>query len=63
MDAGKNNILFYSKKLAEFEYGESHPFKPERSKHLLELLNRYSLLNEANQQVLEPVRLSELFIM
>jgi len=53
------NILFYSDKLASFEYSDSHPFKPSRARHLMDLLNRYSLIFETNQKVLEPEPLDE----
>lgn len=54
-----DNILIYSDKLASFEYGENHPFKPERAKHLMELLNRYALIYESNQKIIEPEPLDE----
>jgi acetoin utilization protein AcuC len=53
------NILIYSDHLASFEYGENHPFKPLRAKQFLELLNRYSLIFEQNQQIIEPVQINE----
>ncbi len=53
------NILFYSDALASFEYSETHPFKPARARHLMDLLNRYSLIFEENQRVIEPEPLEE----
>ncbi len=53
------NILIYSDRLASFEYGENHPFKPLRAKQFLELLNRYSLIFEQNQQIIEPIQIDE----
>ncbi|MCP4130031.1 MAG: acetoin utilization protein AcuC, partial [bacterium] len=53
------NILLYSDKLAMFEYGKSHPFKPERARQLMELLNRYNLIFESNQKIIEPEPLAE----
>jgi acetoin utilization protein AcuC len=53
------NILIYSDKLASFEYSENHPFKPSRAKQLLDLLNRYSLIFEPNQKIIEPEPLKE----
>ena len=55
----ERNILFYSDKLASFEYSDTHPFKPARARHLMDLLNRYSLMYEENQEVLEPAPLDE----
>ena len=52
-------ILFYSDKLADFDYGEGHPFKPSRAKQMFELMNRYSLIFEENQKIIEPPVLDE----
>jgi len=52
-------ILFYSDALASFAYGGSHPFKPVRAKLFYELLNRYSLIFEANQKIMLPGKLDE----
>ena len=59
MEREGHNILIYSDKLASFEYGENHPFKPMRAKQFLELLNRYSLIFEQNQQIIEPTSIAE----
>src|SRR5271157_5874185 len=53
------NVLIYSDKLANFDFGHGHPFKPERAKQMKELLSRYSLVNEANQQVIAPEAIDE----
>ncbi|MCX5799504.1 MAG: acetoin utilization protein AcuC, partial [Proteobacteria bacterium] len=53
------NIVMYSDELANFEYKPSHPFKPMRAKLFLELLNRYGLLDNQGQKVIEPQPLEE----
>ncbi len=53
------NVLMYSDELANFEYKPSHPFKPMRAKLFLELLNRYGLLDNKNQKVIEQQPLVE----
>lgn len=52
------NLLFYSERLAQQEYGEAHPFKPLRAKLFLELLQRYMLLYPEDL-LLEPVALDQ----
>lgn len=53
------NILIYSYDLAQTEYSPSHPFKPIRAKLFNELLNRYLLIFEKDQKVVEPLPLEE----
>ncbi|HEY3275452.1 MAG TPA: acetoin utilization protein AcuC [Syntrophorhabdaceae bacterium] len=53
------NILIYSYDLAQYEYKPSHPFKPVRAKLMVELLNRYDLIFEENQRIVEPVVMDE----
>lgn len=53
------NILIYSNKLAEAEYGPSHPFKPVRARLFLELLNRYYHLHADHFRIEEPHPLPE----
>jgi acetoin utilization protein AcuC len=53
------NVLIYSDKLAGFDFGPAHPFKPVRARLMMELLTRYSLLHENNQRVLEPEPIRE----
>lgn len=48
------NILVYSDSLASTEYSPSHPFKPARARQMLDLLERYTLIHENNQQIVEP---------
>jgi acetoin utilization protein AcuC len=47
------NLLVYSERLAQFRYGEDHPFKPLRAKLFFELLQRYTLIGPEDI-VLEP---------
>ncbi len=65
-DAGvvAKNILVYSDKLASFDFGPTHPFKPARAKQMMDLLARYSLLYESNQLVIEagPFPEEELYV-
>ncbi|MCX8021622.1 MAG: acetoin utilization protein AcuC [Syntrophorhabdaceae bacterium] len=53
------NTIIYSYELSNMEFKPNHPFKPIRSKILMELLNRYDLLNHKNQMVVEPLPLKE----
>jgi len=53
------NALIYSYELSRFEYKPTHPFKPMRAKMLMELLNRYDLIDLRNQKIIEPQPLSE----
>ncbi|OPY73852.1 MAG: Acetoin utilization protein AcuC [Syntrophorhabdus sp. PtaU1.Bin002] len=53
------NVLLHSNELANSEYRPNHPFKPARARLLLELLNRYALLDHVNQKIVEPTPLDE----
>ncbi len=53
------NVLIYSDELAGYEYGANHPFKPGRARQMYDLLNRYSLLGEADQKIVRPEPLDE----
>jgi acetoin utilization protein AcuC len=53
------DVLMYSYDLSQAEYTHDHPFKPIRAKLLRELLNRYFLIFETNQKVVEPMLLEE----
>ncbi len=53
------DILIYSGDLARAEYGASHPFKPMRAKLLVELLNRFHLMFEDDQKILDPIPIDE----
>ncbi len=53
------HVMIYSDKLASFDFGPTHPFKPSRAKQMMALLQRYSLLYEKNQLIIEPGPLTE----
>ncbi len=53
------HVLMYSDEVSRVEYDPSHPFKPGRGKYLMDLLNRYTLLHEANQCIATPRPLDE----
>ena len=53
------DILVYSPELARAEYSASHPFKPMRAKLLVELLNRFYLIFESSQKIVDPVPADE----
>ena len=53
------DILIYSADLARSESSSSQPFKPMRAKLLVELLNRFYLMFEDNQKIIEPVPANE----
>ncbi len=53
------NALIYSYELSNAEYSPNHPFKPIRAKLFYELLNRYLLIFEKNQKVVDPEPLQE----
>jgi len=48
------NALIYSYNLTQHEYKPTHPFKPVRARMMYELLNRYGIISEENQRVVEP---------
>ncbi|OHD66160.1 MAG: hypothetical protein A2176_07920 [Spirochaetes bacterium RBG_13_51_14] len=56
------NVLMFSDRLASFDFGPTHPFKPIRAKQMMELLTRYSLLQEKNQRVIDPEPIPEEFL-
>lgn len=53
------NALMYSYDLARQEYKPTHPFKPMRARLMFELLNRYGLISEENQRIIEPPIMNE----
>ncbi|HQF07998.1 MAG TPA: acetoin utilization protein AcuC [Spirochaetota bacterium] len=63
-DVMAKNVLVYSDKLASFDFGPTHPFKPSRAKQMMDLLSRYSLLYENNQLIIEagPFPEEELYV-
>ncbi len=64
MGLSDKNILIYSDKLANFDFGSGHPFKPARARQMRELLTRYALTEETGQQVIapEPIREELLYL-
>ncbi len=48
------NVLVYSDEITRVEYDPNHPFKPGRGKQLMDLLQRYSLIHQDNQKIIEP---------
>ena len=53
------NVLIYSDELSRVEYTSSHPFKPVRAKQLMDLLDRYSLIFEEDQEIVKHEPLEE----
>ncbi len=53
------NIMTYSYDITQYEYEPSHPFKPLRAKLMNELLNRYGLIFEQNQRIIDPPVMAE----
>ena len=50
----KGSIFVYSDKLAWFDFGADHPFKPERTSKTYELCNRYGVMNHPWMRILQP---------
>jgi len=46
--------LVFSEELARYEYGKDHPFKPVRAKKMLELCERYNLLDRPGTALVPP---------
>lgn len=44
----------YSEELADFDYGDDHPFKPIRARNTRELCHRYGLLDGVERFLVEP---------
>ena len=49
-----HSIFYYSHQLAQYEFGPDHPFKPERAQKVLELCNRYGVLNQQSMTIKTP---------
>ena len=52
------SIFVYSDKMAQFEFGPDHPFKPERAAKTFDLCNRYGVMNHPWMKILEPTALA-----
>jgi len=50
--------LVFSEELARYEYGKDHPFKPLRAKKMLELCDRYNLLDKPGIALVPPEKAS-----
>lgn len=50
--------LVFSEELARYEYGRDHPFKPVRAAKMLELCERYNLLDKPGTALILPERAS-----
>jgi len=46
--------FIYSDELAQFDYGDDHPFKPIRSRNTMELATRYGILYGIGVKKIEP---------
>ena len=57
---GKNDvhkagsIFVYSEEMGRFDFGDDHPFKPERAIKTYDLCNRYGLMNHPWMTILDP---------
>ncbi len=49
-----HSIFYYSHKLARYDFGPDHPFKPERSLKTLELCRRYGVLELQHMELKSP---------
>jgi acetoin utilization protein AcuC len=50
----KGSLFVYSDELAWFDFGDDHPFKPERSAKTYELCNRYGIMHQLWMKILKP---------
>jgi len=48
------SVFVYSDELARFDFGEDHPFKPERSAKTFELCNRYGVMHQPWMKIVKP---------
>ncbi|MBN2160723.1 MAG: acetoin utilization protein AcuC [Spirochaetes bacterium] len=58
-DGALRHVLVYSDRLASYDFGHGHPFKPSRARQMMELLNRYSLLDGPDKLVIVPGPIDE----
>ncbi|MCS7281607.1 MAG: hypothetical protein NZ583_08355 [Desulfobacterota bacterium] len=59
MEKKGSNLITYSEKLSNVTYDETHPYKPHRAKVFLELLRRYSLVDDRFDTIVEPEKIDE----
>lgn len=50
----KDSIIIYSGRFSDYSYGEDHPFKTDRARVTLDLINQQGFLNEPWMRVEEP---------
>ncbi len=50
----KDSIIVYSGRFNDYTYGEAHPFKPERARSALRLIDKEGFLSEPWMRVEEP---------
>ena len=48
------SLFVYSDKMARFDFGPDHPFKPERATKAYDLCNRYGVMNYPWMTLLDP---------
>ena len=48
------SIFVYSEEMGRFDFGDDHPFKPERAIKTYDLCNRYGLMNHPWMTILDP---------
>lgn len=58
-EKSEKTLVTYSEKLSEVIYDETHPFKPQRAKVFIELLRRYSLIDDLLDRIIEPTYIEE----
>lgn len=50
----KGSLFVYSEEVAWFDFGQDHPFKPERAAKAYDLCSRYGVMNHPWMRILEP---------
>ncbi len=55
----KDSIIIYSARFNDFSYGEGHPFKPDRSKMVMNVLTNEDYLKEPWIRIEEPKMISK----
>ena len=53
----KDSIVVYSGRVADFSYGDDHPFRPDRARIALQMIRDNGFLNEPWMRVEEPTRI------
>jgi acetoin utilization protein AcuC len=57
------NAFIYSEKFADFSYGQGHPMRPARLRLTKELIDHLSLLTNAENELIEARRGTDLEIL